>query len=153
HVTLEPANVAPVVQDLHFEGRAHATIGQPVVIGRLLDAASDADGDHPQIISIDPPTNGRLQDDGTGVYTYYPSANTLGDVFRFGVSDGYGISWGTVHLSWRNNRPIASPDSFDVNLVDSLSDPIITEHNQFTPDPNYHGPGVRGNLEDPHLNL
>ena len=88
----------------------------------LLANDSDADGDTLQVIAVDAnsTTNGTLQVNGDGSYTYTPNANFFGsDSFTYAITDGNGgTDQATVNISITavNDAPVLSSNtSFTVN--------------------------------------
>src|SRR5262249_2541817 len=124
---LQPdANRAPVAHDENFDDLPHDQIGHPVVIGKLLDLASDPDGDPVQIASINGPGNGTLKADANGVYTYYPDANTIEDSIQVTYTDGYDTSVAAIHISWVEHAPTVEDITVHVNFATSISNPHLT---------------------------
>jgi hypothetical protein len=129
YVHLRPdANTPPTVHSERFDNLPHSQIGMPFVVGKLLDLASDADGDPVHVDHIDGPSAGTLQADANGVYTYYPNANTIEDSFHVTFSDGYDTSVAAlVHLSWIDHAPVATGAVWDVNFVAATDSPHFSQ--------------------------
>ena len=91
----------------------------------LLANDSDPDGDTPQFVAVDAnsPTDGTLQVNGDGSFTYTPNANFFGtDSFTYGISDGNGgTAQATVNITVNsvNDAPTISPVTLKPILEDS----------------------------------
>ncbi|MBD2357464.1 cadherin-like domain-containing protein, partial [Tolypothrix sp. FACHB-123] len=108
-------------------GTASATLvdgteDTPYLIGisNLLPGFSDVDGDNLSVADLTA-TNGTLEDNGNGNYTFTPNANFNGRVdLSYNVVDGKG---GTVaatqffNLAAVNDAPIARNDAFTITIV------------------------------------
>ena len=92
----------------------------------LLDNDSDPDGDTLQLVAVDAnsPTNGTLQVNGDGSFTYTPNENFFGsDSFTYGITDGNGgTAQATVNIEVNsvNDAPVAVNDSFVTSEENSL---------------------------------
>ena len=112
-IIVGPANDDPVAVDDEFTTLEDTSV--TILPSDLLANDSDPDGDTPQFVAVDAnsPTNGTLQVNGDGSFTYTPNANFFGtDSFTYGITDGNGgTAQATVNITVTsvNDAPTISP--------------------------------------------
>ena len=103
-----------------------------VLSDELLSNDSDLDGDTLQVNTTPGigPTNGTLQLNADGTFTYTPNANFFGsDSFTYEVTDGNGgTAQATVAITVGavNDAPVAVDDTFGVDEDGVLSDELLS---------------------------
>ncbi len=108
-LTITNGNAAPVAQDDNVSGGLGSTIN-----GNVLENDTDIEGDTLTVTPLSQPTNGTLELQNTGLFSYSPDDGFTGnDSFTYTVSDGNGGSdTATVSIlvSGDNTEPIANDD-------------------------------------------
>ena len=110
-VIVTSVNDPPVAVD-----DASTTAEDTAIVIRVLDNASDVDGDSLSVIEVSTPSNGSVAITGAGTtVTYTPNANFHGsDLFTYKVSDGKVVTDAatvTVIVTSVNDPPVAMGDS------------------------------------------
>ena len=119
---ITPVNDAPVANDDSFATSEDTPV--TIALADLLANDSDVDGDTLQVDSalVTDPTNGTVDFNGDGTFTYTPNENFFGtDTFIYGVSDGNGGTTEAIveiTVDAGNDIPVAGDDSF-TTLEDS----------------------------------
>jgi len=121
-ITITPVNDDPTAEDDTFTFDEDHQIESSVTV-------HDVDGDSLTVTLDDPPSNGTLDLNADGTFTYTPNPNYHGtDSFTYTVSDGKGgIATGTVTFNIQpvNDAPIAHNDNFTVPEEGTLQDSVI----------------------------
>jgi HD-GYP domain-containing protein (c-di-GMP phosphodiesterase class II) len=122
-VDVAPVNDAPVVR----ADEASTDEDVPVKID-LLENDSDPDGDKLEVLAIDPPTNGRVTQDGTSA-TYVPPPDFAGSArFAYTVTDRQGAApSGTVDVTVApvNDAPRPGADVASVDTGTSVEVAVL----------------------------
>jgi subtilisin-like proprotein convertase family protein len=113
-ITVTRDNKAPVAMDDALVVAEDATL--LITPAMLLANDTDADGDPLTVRIIDGPTNGTLNSNDDGNWTYTPAADFNGtDTFSYEASDAYGgtaTATVTITVTPVNDAPVAVNDSF-----------------------------------------
>ncbi|AMO60359.1 putative outer membrane adhesin like protein [Mycolicibacterium phlei] len=121
-ITITPVNDDPTAEDDTFTFDEDHQIESSVTV-------HDVDGDSLTVTLDDPPSNGTLDLNADGTFTYTPNPNYHGtDSFTYTVSDGKGgIATGTVTFNIQpvNDAPVAYNDNFTVPEEGTLQDSVI----------------------------
>ena len=112
-ITILSANDPPVANDDTATVLEDMVLNGNVLLGSGAD--SDPDGDPLTVSLVTPTTNGTVELQPSGLYTYTPNANfNGGDSFVYRVSDGTATDTATVTLTIAgvNDPPVANDDQF-----------------------------------------
>ncbi|MCF6391655.1 cadherin-like domain-containing protein, partial [Mycobacterium sp. MBM] len=124
-ITVSPVNDTPVTA-----GDTFTTNEDSAVNGNVLTNDSDTDGDTLTATLVDGPTNGTLQLNSDGTFTYTPTADFNGtDTFTYTAGDGTATSSvATVSITVEpvNDTPVTTEDSFTTNEDSAVSGNVLT---------------------------
>ena len=126
-ITVTPMNDPPVANDDSASGPEDSVIAGNVLLGQGAD--SDIEGDTLSVAVQTQPTNGSLQLNSDGAYSYTPNTNFNGeDSFTYEVSDGTLTDTATVRLTIDavNDAPVASDDQFSGPFEMDVTGNVLT---------------------------
>ena len=126
------SNQAPVAQDDAFEGYQDEVITGNVLMDNGSGADADPNGSRLSVSGpVTAPTNGTVQIDSSGQFTYTPNDDFFGtDSFTYEISDGALTDVGTVDLTILQvgGVPVAQPDNFWMLLNTTLSGDVTADN-------------------------
>ncbi|MCF6390999.1 Ig-like domain-containing protein, partial [Mycobacterium sp. MBM] len=124
-ITIDPVNDTPVTA-----GDTFTTDEDTVVTGNVLTNDSDTDGDTLTATLVDGPSNGTLQLNTDGTFTYTPDADFNGtDTFTYTAIDGTATSpveTVSITVDPVNDTPVTTTDSFTTNEDTGVSGNVLT---------------------------
>ena len=141
-ITVKPVNDAPVAVDNSYSVSENSDLN--IVIPGVLGNDDDLDNDQLNAVLVESTTNGTLNLNENGSFSYTPNSNFNGaDSFTYRANDGYddsNIATVEITVDSINDAPVAVGDSYSVSENSDLNVVI---------------PGVLGNdndLENDQLN-
>ncbi|MCR9296696.1 MAG: Ig-like domain-containing protein, partial [bacterium] len=115
-ITVNPVNDAPLAMGESYSVLEDESL--EVLQPGLLGNDSDPDGDALEVVLDTPPSNGQLELNADGSFTYTPAANFSGsDSFSYRVSDGVAVSeivTAEIIVESKNDRPRVGNDFYTV---------------------------------------
>ncbi|GAB5388064.1 MAG: tandem-95 repeat protein [Alphaproteobacteria bacterium] len=123
NLTITPVNDAPVANDDQFSGDEDTQLQ-----GNVITNDSDVDGDNLTVTLLQDTTDGSLNLNSDGSFTYTGDADFSGsDSFTYRVSDGELTDTATVSLNIAaaNDAPVAQNDSFTVAEDQTASGSVL----------------------------